>query len=69
MAGCKPRPKGARGFLQTLEKGAGNLTTVQTSKTTAPQQTSALQTIRTVLAWAVHWANSENSFAFFGELP
>jgi hypothetical protein len=50
----KPRPKGARGVLSTLEKGAKSVITVQTSKTTEPQQIPALQAIRGVMAWAVH---------------
>ncbi|PQB00964.1 hypothetical protein D0N73_06665 [Pseudomonas fluorescens] len=50
----KPRPKGARAVLSTLEKGAKSAITVQTSKTTEPQQIPALQTIREVMAWAVH---------------
>jgi len=40
--------------LSTLEKGAKSVITVQTSKTTEPQQIPALQTIRGVMAWAVH---------------
>ncbi|MGB3124825.1 MAG: hypothetical protein WBB95_13520 [Pseudomonas sp.] len=67
--GGKPRPKGARGVLATLENGAKCAGTVQTSKTTAPQQTPALQTILAVMAWAVHCPKAENSFAILGELP
>jgi hypothetical protein len=65
----KPRPKEARGVLAAPEKGAENATTVQTSKTAKTQQLPALQRINTVLAWAVHWQNSENPFVPFGELP
>ncbi|OPA82825.1 hypothetical protein BFW86_27805 [Pseudomonas fluorescens] len=53
-AGGKPRPKGARGVLPALEKGAKSAGTVQTSKTSAPQQIPALQRIAKGLAWAVH---------------
>lgn len=71
-AAGKPRPKGARAVLSTLEKGAKTPSTVQTSPTTAAQQIPALQTIRKVMAWAVqprHTPNAENSFALLGELP
>jgi hypothetical protein len=50
----KPRPKGARGFFTTLEKGAKSLATVQTSQTISRQRVRALQTIPSGLAWAVH---------------
>jgi hypothetical protein len=67
--GGKPRPKGARAVLPALENGAKSVFTVQTSKTTTTQQIPALQTIRAVMAWAVHWAKTEYPFALLGEFP
>ncbi|WP_218274361.1 hypothetical protein [Pseudomonas sp. FW305-3-2-15-C-TSA2] len=69
VAGGKPRPKGAREVLPTLENSAQSPDTVQTSPTSKTQQILALQTIPRVMAWAVHWANPENPFALLGELP
>jgi len=55
--------------LPTLEKGAKHALTVQTSKTATAQQNPALQPIKAVLAWAVHWQKPENPFVVSGELP
>ncbi|OHW42027.1 hypothetical protein BHC62_01120 [Pseudomonas sp. 06C 126] len=68
-AAGKPRPKGARAVLPTLEKGAKPDLTVQTSQTAARLVKPALQAFQSTMARAVHWQHSENPFALFGELP
>ncbi|ETK21347.1 hypothetical protein H097_02277 [Pseudomonas sp. FH4] len=68
-AAGKPRPKGARAVLPALEKGAKRDLTVQTSQTDIRLEKPALQAFQGVMAWAMHWQNSEMSFTTFGELP